>query len=115
VSGRQPRYRPSLGREGVNDLRDLPGHYFRKATFHKEDQMKRHDGTTVRKVMQRVAALTCVAVLGFGAAACGSSSTTNHSNQPPATTSPSGATTAPATPAATTPATTSPQSGGAGF
>jgi hypothetical protein len=99
----------------LNDLRDLPGHYFSKATFQKEDHMKRNDGTNVSKVMQRVAAITCVAVLGVGAAACGSNTNTNHSNQPPATTSPSGATTALATPAATTPATTSPQSGGAGF
>jgi hypothetical protein len=77
--------------------------------------MKRDRSTTGRKVVQRFAALACVAVLGVGAAACGSSGKTGHNDQPPATTAPSAATTAPAPAAATTPATTSPQSGGAGF
>lgn len=61
------------------------------------------------KTLWRSAPIAFVALLGFGAAACGSSGTSHTQNSP----------TTPVPPAATTPATapstTAPQSGGAGF
>ncbi len=69
--------------------------------------MKQDMRRPTRKVMRQVAALACVAVLGLGAAACGSKGNPGTNNKPAATTPPSGPTTAPPT--------TSPQSGGAGF
>ena len=74
--------------------------------------MRRVKVTSARTVVRRIAPIACVALLGVGAAACGSSSNTGTHDSPTATTAPSGATPAPATPA---PATTAPQSGGAGF
>ena len=63
--------------------------------------------TSVRNVVQRIAPIACVAILGVTTAACGSSTKPGSNNTPTATTSPPSP--------ATTPAATNPQSGGAGF
>jgi hypothetical protein len=58
-----------------------------------------------RKMMYRIAPLACAALLGLGAAACGSSGTSHTQNPPtPAASTPT-----------TSPSTTAPKSGGAGF
>lgn len=81
--------------------------------------MRRVKVSSARNVARRIAPVACVAMLGVGAAACGSSSKTGTHDAPTATTAPSGATVAPSgattAPATTAPATTAPQSGGAGF
>jgi hypothetical protein len=59
-----------------------------------------------RKVIYRIAPIACAALLGVGAAACGSGGTSHTRNAP----TPTGA-----TPAASTPSTTAAKSGGAGF
>ena len=74
--------------------------------------MKRVKVVSARKVVWRIAPIACVALLGVGAAACGSSSNTGTHDAPTVTTVPASAAAAPATAA---PATTAPQSGGAGF
>ena len=66
--------------------------------------------TAVSKVVQRIAVVACVAILGVGAAACGSTSDNVTPKAPTPTSAPSAVSTPP-----TTPPTTSPQSGGAGF
>lgn len=62
--------------------------------------------TAVSKVGQRIAVIACVAILGVGAAACGSTGNTVTPKAPTPTT---------ARPTVTTPPTTAPKSGGAGF
>jgi len=81
--------------------------------------------TAGRKLVQRMAVIACVGILGVGAAACGDDTTVtpeapaNTSQQAPAATTPAAA--AATTPAASAttpagaPATSDPQSGGAGF
>lgn len=54
-------------------------------------------------VFPRVAAIACLAMIGFGMTACGSSKGTGTTNTSPTTVAPSGS------------ATTTPSSGGAGF
>ena len=61
--------------------------------------------TAVGKVVQRIAVIACVAILGVGATACGSTGDNVNPQAPTPTQAPA---------AVTTP-TTSPQSGGAGF
>jgi hypothetical protein len=76
-------------------------------TIHKEDEMRHAKGPAARKVVRGVAAMAFAAVLGVGAAACGSNGGSGHNDAP---------TPAPATNQATNaPATTAPQTGGAGF
>jgi hypothetical protein len=73
--------------------------------------------TAGRKVVQRLAVIACVGILGVGTAACGDNSVTPQSptvtggQQAPAATTPAAAATTPAG----APATSNPQSGGAGF
>ena len=74
--------------------------------------MRRVKVSSARNIARRIALIACVAMLGVGAAACGSSSNTGTHDSPTATTAPSGAT---KVPASTAPASTAPQSGGAGF
>jgi hypothetical protein len=62
--------------------------------------------TPVRNVVHRVAVIACVAILGVGAAACGSTSNTDTPKAPTPTTVGS---------PVSTPPTTAPKSGGAGF
>ena len=62
--------------------------------------------TRARPLVQRLAPIVCVAILGVAAAACGSDDKPSNTG-PAVTTTPSGAT----TPAPTT----APKSGGAGF
>ena len=64
--------------------------------------------TAVSKVVQRIAVIACVAILGVGAAACGSTGNNVTPKAPTPTTARPNAVT-------TTPPTTAPQSGGAGF
>jgi|tagenome__1003787_1003787.scaffolds.fasta_scaffold17940061_1 hypothetical protein len=79
--------------------------------------------TAGRKLVQRMAVIACVGILGVGAAACGDDTTVtpeapaNTSQQAPAATTPAPAATTPAASATTpgAPATSNPQSGGAGF
>ena len=80
--------------------------------------------TAGRKLVQRMAVIACVGILGVGAAACGDDSTVtpeapaNTTQQAPAATTPAAAATTPAAAATTpagAPATSDPQSGGAGF
>ena len=63
-------------------------------------------------VLPRVAAIACLAMIGVGATACGSSKGSGTTNNSPSTVSPA---TSPATVAPVTSATTAPASGGAGF
>jgi hypothetical protein len=70
-----------------------------------EDEMGHVKTTVASKVVRRLAAVACVALLGVGAAACGDDSVDNP-----------GAPTPGSTPSVTTPAVTpAPQSGGSGF
>ena len=62
--------------------------------------------TAASKVVQRIAVVFCVAILGVGAAACGSTGDNVTPQAPTPTTIHS---------TVTTPPTTTPQSGGAGF
>ena len=61
--------------------------------------------TALNKVVQRIAVVACVAILGVGAAACGDDSVVTP-QAPTVTIAPTGATTPPAS---------NPQSGGSGF
>lgn len=63
------------------------------------------------RIRRRIAVVACVAMLGIGATACGSSDVNNDTPQAPTPTAAQPA----ATPAPTPSPTTSPQSGGAGF
>lgn len=65
--------------------------------------MKRTNTRARNRVLRRAAPIAVVAILGVGAAACGSSGGNTHTNSPGAST-PSPA-----------PSTTAPKSGGAGF
>jgi hypothetical protein len=66
--------------------------------------------TAVSKVAQRIALIACVAILGVGATACGSSG-----NVTPKAPTPTTARSTVTTPPTTAPPTTAPKSGGAGF
>ncbi len=69
--------------------------------------MKHAKVPATRKTARRVAAIAFAALLGVGAAGCGSKSGSGNNDAP---------TPAPATkPATNTPGTTAPQTGGAGF
>jgi hypothetical protein len=69
--------------------------------------MRQVKATAVSNVVQRIAVIACVAILGVGAAACGSSGNTVTPKAPTPTTVRSTVTTPPTT--------TAPKSGGAGF
>jgi hypothetical protein len=73
--------------------------------------MRRVKVSAANKVVQRIAVIGCAAILGVGAAACGSAGNTVTPKAPTPTTP------APTTarPTVTTPPTTAPKSGGAGF
>ena len=92
-----------------NDPVGQPGRSPRRRLSKEEHEASQGHGRQ-EGACPRIAAITCMAILGVGAAGCGASSTTPSNNAPTVTTSPPSPTTTPASTDSAPTATTSPPS-----